>query len=342
MVYSVSMRAKLIVVSVLALGLALPAVAWRYRIYDLGSVDGFSRAWGVTESGMVVGAPAFFWTEQRGMWFAQPRFFAGQADVFNCVNELGEAAGDTTWHVGGRIKTNQPFFWSPQTGFTLLPFLTGYVQGYCYGVNDRSQVVGTMFGPAGQAAFFWSRPAGTVDMGRFDPRFGAIATDVNEGGEACGTAGNSPNGFARAFRWTQGTGLVDLGVLPTFTESFGEAINDQGEIVGTCFKSGTEVTFRARRGEQMTNALPLFPGFVAPYDINEQGWFCGVSHSVFGQFAALCLNDGTVIDIAANADGGTGGLSLIQATGLNERGDVCGTAERPDRRLRAFFAKRLD
>src|SRR5258708_16888907 len=90
----------LLVALVLAVG--LPAVAQRYRVTDLGTIQGSTYNWatGVNNLGHVVGCagcsnlstPAFLWTPQNGMQ-ALPLLPSGGATYANAINDSDQVAG---------------------------------------------------------------------------------------------------------------------------------------------------------------------------------------------------------------------------------------------------------
>lgn len=91
------------------------------------------------------------------------------------------------------------------------------------GVNNRSQVAGTSWSPAGEVrAFFWEKGRMTALAGP-----GCEAGAINERGQIAGFERFGSQ--THATLWDKGI-TIDLGVLPGRTESVAAAITNRGQV----------------------------------------------------------------------------------------------------------------
>jgi probable HAF family extracellular repeat protein len=160
------------------------------------------------------------------------------------INNLNQVTGNTGYA--------QSFFWSQETGFTLInaPGPGGYISAS--DINNLGQVVGTAGAPsAGSEGYVWSLDGPDFNIGLLpdiDPGLGGTsAIGINDNGQVVGYFGSSSldNDF-RAILYEEGT-LYNLNnLIPansgwTLLTAFD--INNQGQIVGTGVVNGQEQDF---------------------------------------------------------------------------------------------------
>jgi probable HAF family extracellular repeat protein len=136
------------------------------------------------------------------------------------VNDFGQAVGVA----GG----NRPFFWQNGTKIDLGTLGSGS-SASAAGVNDAGQVVGhsaLTTPPTGAHAVLWSNGAITDLTPDLPANQAAVATAINEVGQAVGTVN-----YTTAFLWQNGT-RISLGHLGGGGSAASD-INDSGVVVGS-------------------------------------------------------------------------------------------------------------
>ncbi|HSW21738.1 MAG TPA: PEP-CTERM sorting domain-containing protein, partial [Burkholderiaceae bacterium] len=140
------------------------------------------------------------------------------------------------------------------------------------------------------------------------------------------------NGQQHAFV-TQGQQLVDIGTFGGST-SYAFGINSQGDVVGgATVASSMEHAFVYRNGQLMD--IGFLPGDVhsEARGINDDGWVVGLSG---GTANHGFLFDGNVMhDLASLITSGFDGWTVLDITGINDSGQIVGTAVR-DNAIHAF------
>lgn len=105
---------------------------------------------------------------------------------------------------------------------------TGGDSSLAYGLNNRGQVVGTIYRTTDDSirSFLWDHGA-MIELGGLGDDSQPVA--INERGQVIGVI-NFDDGSQHAFVWQNGV-LIDLGTLGG-SDSFPFAINDRGQVVG--------------------------------------------------------------------------------------------------------------
>jgi probable HAF family extracellular repeat protein len=326
----------------LILIVGLPAVAQRYRITDLGTIQGSTYNWanGVNNLGHVVGCagcstPAFLWTPQNGMQ-ALPSLPSGGAAYASAINDSDQIAGQS-YGLGEFSDYSLAVIWSGTSTVQSLGTLPGGTQSAAYAINNLGQVTGTSYVNSGLAnhAFLWTSSAGMLDLQPSGPG-SSWGYGVNSLGHVTGLfIGPKPDFTSRAFYWTDQTGMQDLGVLPGWAMSAGEAINDLDEIAGTLqgLPDGLNVShavlWTRGGGGTRVNDLGTLPGGFQAFAtaLNNVGQVVGASNTqqsfealdhAFVWSAATGMQDLNLLIPA-----GTGWL-LWQANGINDLGQITG------------------
>ena len=165
--------------------------------------------------------------------------------------------------------------------------------------------------------------------------FAAVGDDVNDDGVVVGQADTpetQPSGAHVSVAFVADEqGLHSLGTLPGFDFSEALAVNNRGEIVGWSYSqdpdSGAVLPgsrgFHIDASGTMHDVGDLGGGSVIPRDIANDGTIVGSSTTSSGRTRAFVLRDGEM-----DALEGLGG-SFAEATGVNERGEIVGSATFP-------------
>lgn len=160
------------------------------------------------------------------------------------INNLNQVTGNTGYA--------ESFFWSEETGFTLInaPGPGGYISAS--DINNLGQVVGRAGSPsAGTEGYVWSLNGPDFNIGLL-PNIdrglgGTVAEGINDNSQVVGYFGSSSlDNYFRAILYEEGT-LYDLNnLIPansgwTLERAFD--INNQGQIIGTGVVNGQEQDF---------------------------------------------------------------------------------------------------
>jgi len=327
---------------VLAVG--LPAVAQRYKITDLGTIQGSTYNWatGVNNLGHVVGCagcsdlntPAFFWTPQNGMQ-ALPSLPSGGATYAYAINDSDQVAG-LSYGLGESSDASLAVIWSSTNSIQSLGTLPGGTQSSAFAINNLGQVTGTSSVDSGLAnhAFLWTSSTGMLDL---QPAGlgSSWGFGVNSLGHVTGMfIGSNAHANPRAFYWTGQTGMQDLAVLPGWDTSAGEGINNLDEIAGS---------LQGFDGKSISHAVLWTPSGGGGWGVKDLGTLPGG----FQSFATALNNVGQVVgasdtgqnesldhafvwstatgmqDLNLLIPAGSGWL-LWQANGINDLGQITG------------------
>jgi probable HAF family extracellular repeat protein len=238
------------------------------------------------------------------------------------------------------------FAWQDGVMTALSPLPGGY-DSYAAGVNNKGQVAGwaengirdpTCNAP-GQVlqfeAVIWGPKLDHITQ--LPPYPGdpdSAATAINDKGQVVGISGLCSNAVGgasaeHALLWENGV-PTNLGNIGGGAWNTPVALNNQGEVVGFANTSGDQnaaLSPAAFIWTQATGmqALPLLSGDTnsIAFDINEKGQVVG--QSVGATFRAFLYENGMMLDLNALIQPDSS-LYLTNAQGINDRGEIAGTA----------------
>jgi probable HAF family extracellular repeat protein len=309
-----------------------------YTVTDLGTLGGDSEAWGINDAGQVVGesgARAFLW--QDGLMADLGNLGGPGADAF-AINDVGQVVGDSIT----ASYSPHAFLWQDGV-MTDLGNLGGNA-AYALAINDVGQVVGssTLSGnDLSPHAFLWQDGVMT-DLGTLGGDF-AWATGINEFGQVVGYSNSSGlYGPSHAFLWQNGV-MTDLGTAFGYDASAADAINDAGQVVGALFAD--EFSRAALWQDGVWTALPARGNTSVAESINASGqvvggwvnYYCnefGCTWDPNSQCAFL-YSGGTMTDLDSLILGS--GWRLLEATHINDAGQIVGFGTNPLGQRRAFL-----
>ena len=231
-----------------------------------------------------------------------------------------------------------------------LPALPGGYDSYAADVNNRGQVVGwaedgihdsTCNKPTQVLQFeavIWG--PNLTEMTQLSPYPGdpdSAATAINDSGEVVGISGLCSNAVGgasaiHALLWENGK-PVDLGNIGGKAWNTPTSLNNRGEIVGFANTSGDEnaalspVSFLWTKETGKMEKLPRLDDdqTSAAYDVNERGQIVGVSNGGPIGSRAFLYQNGKIFDLNSLLVGDSA-LYLLIAQGINDRGEIVGTA----------------
>jgi probable HAF family extracellular repeat protein len=151
-----------------------------------------------------------------------------------------------------------------------------------------------------------------------DSPFASALADINNRGQAVGTAAIGSGDDERAILWQDGT-LIDLGGLPDYPTSAAAAINERGQIVGAATDG-----FRARAVLWDAGAIIDLtpPGWASctASDINARGDIVGTCARPAGSSTAVLWRNGVITELRVLP-----GSNESAAAAINDAGVVVGS-----------------
>lgn len=256
----------------------------------------------------------------------------------NAINEDGQAAG--TAATSSSASGAHAARWGNGTITDLTPGIPAGDAAIANGINDAGQIVGAI---NYATPFIWQNGALTT-LGHLGGG-GGVASDVNNAGQAVGLSYTqlvAELGFLHhAVLWQNGT-TTDLGVLPGDEDSAAAAINALGQIAGSSGRTDPVTyvaTYRAFVHDAgVMTALPVPSSESYAGDINDAGVVVGTMRAGagFSNFHAWIYADGVVTDLNTLVPSGSG-LQLAYAAGINNAGQIVGTAYDAQGRYHAFL-----
>jgi uncharacterized membrane protein len=264
------------------------------------------------------------------------------------ANPLGEAWSCSAFFPTTTYQICLGFAWQDGV-MSALPTLGGY-DGYAAGVNNAGQVVGwaetsyrdpTCTSPQVLQfeATIWGPKLNQVTALKgygSDPD--SAATAINDAGQVVGISGicSVAVGGASAEHaviWEHGAPM-NMGNIGGRAWNTPVAINNHGVVTGFANTSGDENAALSPTGFIWTKASGMREILPVPgtgdtnsigFDINERGQVAGQSYGPSGVRAMLYEN-GVSADLNTLVIGGDTNLDLVLAQGINDAGDISGTA----------------
>jgi probable HAF family extracellular repeat protein len=239
----------------------------------------------------------FLW---RGGHMSALPTFGGNNGQASAINNPGDAVGfaengalDATCPAGttnNRIAL--PALWERGKA-DALPLVVGDVDGFAFGINDRSQAVGYSGNcTVATHAVMWKDNAVFVlqDLGGAGSNFAYV---INDRGQIAGQVGSADGTTFYAGVWLSGAdgAVTNIGVLPGDFAAFATGINGRGQVVGNNFDSNFNWShgFIWQDGV-MTDLNTLIPAdsnlfIISASNINEAGQISGMGTVLRGPHA---------------------------------------------------------
>ncbi|MGN6827442.1 PEP-CTERM sorting domain-containing protein [Paucibacter sp. M5-1] len=335
------MRLKKTAFALVGLCVATFAAAADYRTTLLGGLaESESSAWGVNQSGQVVGRVstaeggwrASLW-EANGSWVALDL-------VGNTVSSRAVAINSSGQMVGSSMMSNDRYspgyvatMWSKDGRGKALGTL-GEGQGLAMGINDAGQAVGAFdhFGQSFEtSAVRWDADGVAHRLASLGGSYNQ-ANGINNKGQIVGYSGTASGGGS-AVLWEADGSIKQLALLSeTARYNWSTRINEQGQIAGLAIFSDIGVDDRPNTWgpDGSVQALDLAGAIGgAAYDLNDSGSVI-VGYSVLGGGIrhATLWDQGVAKDLNSFIDAGLAeaGWYFSEARDINEQGWVVGEA----------------
>lgn len=303
---------------------------------DLGTLGNDSFAYGINDSGTVVGVyvpndgrwyyHGFVWTEATGMVdIGVPGGGDSMtAEVF-CfgINSAGNVVGRARQVDGRQVA----FFWSPTDGFTVLGDISTNADNgnSAYAINDLDQVTGNLVVQKRGIiyhAFLWSPGmAHPRDLGVVDGAQYSLGNAINNLTKIVGGSYPSPNYF-EPMSWTKKSGMTLVGTIPGTIASLAYAINDAGQIIGLDQTGASDLAWYTAPGIGLKFLKGLGGKATYAQGINQAGVIVGSSEDTTNtRHAVRWLTPTSTPEVFSTAAG--------NAAAINNLGQITGQAYFP-------------
>lgn len=307
---------KLLLLTLVLIGLRWPASAQSYGVTDLGDI--FPVA--INNAGQVIGGDILW---ENGKVTHLGRLV--NSTRATALNNRGQIVGTSGSGMFSAMEERnvRAFVWQNGRMRDLGSQQTGS-QYYATGINDMGQVIGTSY----RHPLLWQNGHRTYLPKLIkDPPYTLFFCEtagINNRGQSVGYSQNS-NGETRAVLWQNGH-ILDLGGVGGH-DAKAVAINDQGQIVGyaSTYLSQHRHAFLWQNGRSFD--LKTLPGDTNSQaaSINSTGEIVGTSGDVGKNQSprAFSWHNGKMKDLSAFVL--SAGWRLQYASGINDRGQIVGT-----------------
>ena len=261
--------------------------------------------------------------------------FGSTCDVYGCrayaINSLGDAVGLTG---DGSVGGYKPYLFSSGTLTRLTPDSANSL-----GINTAGTVVGyfypTVCQPLSLTHAFVIKNGVFADLSQpTDPsqpcNVYSEAHGINTSGQIAGATVNPSNNAEEAAVWQPDGTITFLGFLPGENSSRAFAINDAGQVAGNAYTTVPQYSL---------HAFLFSNGTMKDIDTfnSQASWAFGINKNgvVVGQVAdqpdsmayrAFVFMGGSMMDLNTLIPAGSG-LTLMQANGINDAGQIVGQAQ---------------
>jgi len=325
-------------------------------------------------TGGIAGATTFYSLTDLGTINNSPAFW--MASDASDINNLGQVTGSSTAISINGDLTFHGFFWDKNNGMIDLGTFTGnipisgtYPETYPYAINDLGQITGGIIGGGDglRPAFVWDNLNGFTDLSSYFIG-DAVGYDINNSGQVVGYGGIASFNSTDAFIWDSTNGITVLGEgganainesgqvggvlvgLHAFIweESIGlyeiargsvNAINESGQAVGD-LDGGHSFIWDATNGVVDLGVLGLGDDdMVSAQDINNQGQVVGITHDRYSSDKVAFIWDSIngIVDLNTLIDTTGSGWHVSTAMGINDLGQIVGTAHNDSGQRRAVL-----
>jgi probable HAF family extracellular repeat protein len=300
-----------------------PIVLPTYVMIDLGTLGGpASVSTGINAVGQVCGlalradftTQAFIWDPQRGK---QPLDGLGPGPTAALgLNSNGKVVG--YWQSG---TTQRPLVWTNGQ-----PADVGGPNGLANGIDDFQEWIASTNSVGAAMHAFVNSGGKPMDLGTLGGQNSAAAA-INYFGQVVGRS-QIASGMDHAFVWDPLGGMRDLGTLPGLAQCAASGINKMSQVVGACYNNpqADPAGFVFHYGvlDPLTNTIGGQHSFAN--GINHLGYVVGAADNAMGLYRPVLWQGGQLIDLTQTILSGPGGCIFTNATAINDRGDIAGTA----------------
>jgi probable HAF family extracellular repeat protein len=331
-------------VIVVAVSVATAAGEVRYAITEIGpTAYGNALPFGINDRGQVVGQrrwPATagqdtaFLYDYRQSTMTDLGTLGGTRSTAVAINDFGQAAGMASlpYNSSTRSEPYQGVVWGADgTKTSVYPFEPS-------GINDTGAMSGKVLTSPGiyHAAVYQGGQA--TEIAPLPGGWDAVALGINDAGQVAGFS-RVPSGYQHALVYdVRGGKITDLGTLGG-ANSFAMAINDRGQVTGYAGVANNDTHAFLYAGGVMQDLGQL--GGLPTYGSALNDWGQVVGYAAAGGWLAsdkhpFLYQNGVMTDLNTLIDPASG-WHLLDARGINDRGQIIGTGQSPSGAAQAAF-----
>jgi hypothetical protein len=290
----------------------------KYTTIIVPGSNGFTRANGINDSGVVVGDfflnsdNAYHGYLMKGKKFTQYDVQLGTLSTsLFAINNAGNMAGS----VGANGQPNQGFV---DIGGNVTEFMANGQSTYAYSINSSNQVAGDYYDSNGYPHCFYRDASGTISLINAPNTYLTACFGINDGGEIAGI-------------WVDFSGQIHgfLDTAGAFTELpfyWATSLNNAGSVVGIYLgpgsANGVQFGFLAEPKAFASYASVQLSGAqsTAIYGINDKKSMVGTYTDGGGASHGLLFAKNKV----TNIDDPSAQAGTTAAYGINSAGDIVG------------------
>jgi len=305
---------------------ALPARAASYTVVLLDSLGGATRAFGLTETGAVVGMAHAESGEDRAVRWDR----AGRIEVLDSLGGDSALAFDsdprlrTSGYATDALGKTHALLWDAHGAARDLGRLPGDDEAFAFGVNERGEVVGfSRRGAAADRAFLLGKDGAMRAL----PDLGGGSSQayfVNRSGEAAGYS-RTPSDEDHVTVWSPRRGFLDLGTLGGGA-GYALRIDDAGDVVGFSLDAlARRRPFFSTGGGALADLGTLGGANGIAYAISNRGEVVGEASDAAGNARAFLFTRAAgMVDLNTLLVGAPAGFVMTFARAIDDAGRIAG------------------
>ncbi len=341
----------------LALGLVLfstQTLALQYQIQQLPSlsVGGYAGAYGLNETGMVVGQAfnAATGKNEAVVWNGGSVSTLGVQGIARAVNDSGTVVGETGIAIV-QIANGRAFKWDATNGYVDLGDLGGPFAG-AYDINNAGVITGFSQQPnipAGHApiqaaqGFRWESGSMT-SLGAVVPNGYSRGHGINDSGKIAGRAslGEFQTSEKHMVNWDAANNLTSVPNGGGSNYSTAQDVGNSGIVVGNGFApGGAEVGMVWDASDNFMHFIGTFGGTSSrAWAINSNDELVGYAQDASGDLHAMVSYDTgvTALKLSDMIIDFSGWQRLTVANDINDSGTIVGVGITSGGQTAAFMA----
>jgi probable HAF family extracellular repeat protein len=319
-----------------------------YTIADLGTLPGFNdiEPQGLSSNGQYVigiGTPsgidyAYYWNSTTP---TQITSAAPNANG-NGVNSSGVAVGSSSYAFGHSGVQGDAWTFDGSTLTNLDPLLGNHNDSFASGINNGGVVVGSALNGSTIQAYKLNGSTATFLAG-LGSSLQSGANSINTAGEIVGTAYDASS-HAHAVIFNGTLSPTDIGSVPGATDMQARWVSDAGQITGIATIGGNPDAF-LYTGTTPMSLGNLGGGYSTGRGVNSTGLVVGASRVPGGALHAF-VDDGTTMydlnTLLTPPSTSVTWATLIEATGINDNGQIVGRATWTNGETHAYLLTPVD